>query len=221
MTDCKPVQGVYPLFRCQLRVCEFCYWRESKRVQKRYSNKLYDCVNAGFRLAILTLTIPNVTLISGRDYDLLFHKLKKLFQHDHVKIYIIGGLAKIETTYNADRQEFHPHIHIIIVYKACISQKKIRSIWIALTADMQDYELSDMPMPQVRNRSVWIKKIKFNKSSPVSIRSAIKRALNYICKFNPIADPQAFANIYLATKGKRLFRAYGELRRPLRSGFDR
>ena len=216
MEDCKTVDRVYPQFRCQLRVCEFCYWRESKRIYKRYANKLHDYVDGGFRLAILTLTIPNLSHISSQDYDRLFQKLKKLFQDNGVKIYLIGGLAKIETTYNADRQEFHPHIHIIIVYTDCISQKEIKPIWEALTAATDDYELSDTPLHHSSKRSVRFEEIEFNENDPASISRAIKKVLNYICKFNPIADPDAFASIYCATKGKRLIRAYGGLRNRLR-----
>ncbi|HKQ03729.1 MAG TPA: protein rep [Blastocatellia bacterium] len=212
MADSKSVQ-IASLFRCQLRYCEFCHWRDSRRIFRKYFRRLLACVDEGYRLAILTLTIRNLSSIRSQDYDRLSQNLKMFFQHDLFKQHVYGGLSRIETTFNDNRQEFHPHIHIIIAYRACISQNEIKAVWKALTADIEDYEPSDSPAAQASSRSTWIKKIEFNKSNPARIRKAIRGALNYVCKFNPIASPEAFANYYCATNGKRLVRAYGGLRR--------
>lgn len=213
MESTKPQQNASYLFHCQLRHCEFCNWRELKRVHKKHLNRFLRCVDADLRIALLTLTVPNVLTITGQDYDRLYESLKKLLNHKSVTPYICGGLAKVETTFNADRQEFHPHFHILIIYKTCIPQKRIKALWGALTADLENLELSDVPVSQVPSRSVWINKIQFNKNDPSSVRSAVKKSLNYICKFNPIADPEAFASFFCATKGKRLVRAFGGLRK--------
>jgi len=161
-----------------------------------------------------------VSALNSQDYDRLFERVKEFLSLEYVRRYIFGGVAKIETTYNAEHQEFHVHIHILIVYKACIPQKKIKALWGNLTADMGNYEPSDFPASTVSNRSVWIKSVKLNRSNPASIRKAVKNSLNYLCKFNPIDDPQAFAIMYGATKGKRLVRAYGGLRKGFRQGFN-
>lgn len=213
MESTKPQQNASYLFHCQLRHCEFCNWRELKRVRKKHLNRFLRCVDAGFRIALLTLTVPNVLTITGQEYDRLYECLKKLLNHPSVKPHIYGGLAKIETTFNADRGEFHPHFHILIIYRACIPQKRIKALWAALTADLENPELSDVPISQDSNRSVWIKRIGFDRSDLTSVRSAVKRSIEYICKFNPIADPEAFASFYCATKGKRLVRAFGGLRK--------
>ena len=213
MENCNSQQNGSYWFRCQLRHCEFCNWRESKRVRKKHLNRFLWCVDVDLRIALLTLTVPNVFTVKDQDYDRLFESLKKLLNHPSVKPSIYGALAKIETTFNADLEEFHPHFHILIVYRTCIPQKRIKALWAALTTDLQSYEPSDVPASQVPSRSVWINKIGFNKNDPISVRSAVKKSLNYICKFNPIADPEAFASFYCATKGKRLVRAFGGLRK--------
>lgn len=200
------------LFRCQLRFCEFCQWRDSRRIFRKYFRRLLACVDDGYRLAILTLTIRNLSSINSQNYDHLAQSLKALFQHPIFKQYVYGGLARIETTFNVDRAEFHPHIHIIIIYRACIPQNEIKALWQALTAGVEDYEPVDLPAAQPSTRSTWIRKIEFAESNPPSVRRTLRRALNYICKFNPIGDPEAFASHFHATSGKRLVRAYGVLR---------
>ena len=207
---------IFPRFRCQLRYCEFCSWRDSRRVVRKYFKRLLACVDDGYRLAILTLTIHNLSSISSQDYDRLSKNLKGLLQHDLFKANVFGVLARIETTFDADREEFHPHIHIILAYRACIPQKEIKPLWQMLTADIEDYQPSDMPAAQASSRSTWIQKLEFDESNPASVRKAIRNALNYICKFNPIASPEAFAAHYCATAGKQLIRAYGRLRRQTR-----
>jgi hypothetical protein len=179
-----------------------------------------DCVDGGLRIAILTLTVPNVSTIKSEDYDRLFEKLKALLNLEYVRRYIYGGVAKIETTYNVDRQEFHPHLHILIVYKACIPQKKIKALWAILTAELESSAFSDTPTSTAMSRSVWIKRVHFNRSNTASVRKAVRDSLNYLCKFNPINDPEAFASLYCETKGKRLIRAYGGLRKGFRVSFN-
>ena len=220
MANCKSQQTGAFLFSCQLRHCEFCFWRESRRARKQYLLRFLGCVEGGLRLAILTLTVPNVSALNSQDYDRLFERVKEFLSLEYVRRYIFGGVAKIETTYNVEHQEFHVHIHILIVYKACIPQKKIKALWGNLTADIENYEPSDFPASNVSNRSVWIKSVKLNRSNPASIRKAVRDSLNYLCKFNPIDDPEAFVSVYGATKGKRLIRAYGGLRKGYRQGFN-
>ena len=218
MANCQFQQSGPLLFPCQLRHCEFCSWRESRKARKQYLLRFLKCIDDGLRIATLTLTVPNVPTLKGQDYDRLFERVKEFLNLDYVRRCIFGGVARIETTYNADRQEFHPHFHILIVYKACISQKKIKALWGKLTGDLENYELSDCPTSSDFSRSVWIKKINFNRSNPASVRKAVRKSLNYLCKFSPIDDPEAFASIFCATKGKRLIRAYGGLRKGFRQG---
>lgn len=220
MSDCKSEQSAPLLFVCGLRYCEFCFWRESRRARKQYLLRFIKLIDDRLRLALLTLTVPNVSTLNSQDYDRLFERLKEFLNLDYVKRYIYGGVAKIETTYNAERQEFHPHFHILIVYKACMPQKKIKALWENLTADLDSYEPSDFPTLTVSSRSVWIKRIKFDTSKPASVRKAVRDSLNYLCKFNPIDEPKAFTSIYCATKGKRLIRAYGGLRKGFRCSFS-
>jgi hypothetical protein len=220
MASCKSRQNTPLLFPCGLRYCEFCFWRESRRARKQYLLRFLDCVDGGLRIAILTLTVPNVLTLNSEFYGRLFERLKELLNLAYVRRYIYGGVAKIETTYNADRQEFHPHFHVLIVYKACIPQKKIKALWGTLTVDLENFELSDFPACTVSSRSVWIKKINCDSSKPKSVREAVRDSLNYLCKFNPIPNPEAFASLYCATKGKRLIRAYGVLRKGFRESFN-
>lgn len=199
-----------PINRCNSRYCEFCSWRESKKARKRYSERVLNMANLGCKLAMLTLTVPNTYCVDSQDYDRLFDYYKTFLQEPLIKTKILGSLARIETTFNPDRGEFHPHIHAMIVYSGCIPQPEMKTTWARITEDdMSHIELSDVPGSGESSRSVWIESLDIESENP---KKTITRAVNYILKFQPICDPDAFASYYGAAKGKHLHRAFGAMR---------
>lgn len=102
---------------CKVRMCPCC--------QKRRSFKAAETMLAVAREALvrqptlkflfLTLTVPNVGLAELS--DTLIHitqSWNKLIQRKRVKRVIKGYHRAIEITYNADRVDYHPHMHVIL-----------------------------------------------------------------------------------------------------------
>jgi len=86
--------------------------RTAKMIERYYPVIRSEILDGYF----VTLTIPNVQgqrlkqVIS--DMILNFQRIKnKMAFRDQVKI---KGIRKIEITYNPDRHDFHPHLHILI-----------------------------------------------------------------------------------------------------------
>jgi hypothetical protein len=68
----------HPAYRCELRYCEFCYWRNSKSSRLRYRRRLEELFKLGYRFSFLTLTIPNVPDIDRAECEYLFRCLNLL-----------------------------------------------------------------------------------------------------------------------------------------------
>jgi hypothetical protein len=142
----------------------------------------------------------------------MFASYRKLLRRYPFKGRAIGSIARVEVDYNADTQEFHIHIHAILVYKQCIPQEEIKVAWFKLTKQVADYiELRDSPNKSDTPRSVWIDKIEVDDENVFRGDSAIGDALGYISKFRPFNDPEAFAQFECSAKGFRFVRAYGAL----------
>ena len=92
----------------------------------------------GYEFIFLTLTVPNVTgneLV--RELDEQYLALKRLIQRKEFKAISNGFIRKTEITYNQKRNDFHPHIHMLIAVNKSyftekslyVSQHKWQEIW--------------------------------------------------------------------------------------------
>jgi hypothetical protein len=208
-----------PIYRCQSRICEFCYWRVANRVCQKYVPRFVACAQQGFNIGSLTLTIPNLQEIRGIDFKHLATDWKAFLHQEPMRSGFTGALAKIETEYNSTYQEYHPHIHSLFTYRHCISHQVLKAAWGKLTCTPEEeIKLRDIPDTDAPARSVWINKIADSSSSPEDLWKAVQDAIDYMCKFQPISSPQAFVEYVLAVRGKHLVRAFGMARnRPKRA----
>ena len=89
------------------------------------------------KFIFLTLTVKNVV---GEELSAELSRLTKsfdrLFKRAKVKKAVIGYLRAIEVTYNAERDDYHPHIHVLLMVKASyfggdyyISQDEWTAMW--------------------------------------------------------------------------------------------
>ena len=151
----------------------------------------------------VTLTLPNCT---GNDlpvtldfmqetFGKIHAKLKKQFQRG--KREKIVGLRKLECTYNADRNDYHPHYHLII------RGEKNASDFLA----------------------EWLKRVPNAKSIAQDIRPADSKAVKELFKYftkavttirnkkGEIKDRMIYADamdiIFNSIKGKRTFQNFG------------
>lgn len=123
---------------CGNRFCSMCAWRQTKKDALKISI-IMEFIKKELNLdfIFLTLTAPNVKSENLNDeikkYNLSFKKLTK--RKEFMKI-SKGYVRKLEVTYNQERNDYHPHFHVIIVVnksyftdKTYISKKKFLKLW--------------------------------------------------------------------------------------------
>ena len=120
---------------CRDRFCPVCNWRLSlKRYVKMHD--VFEIIDQRYPRAIytmITLTLKNC----DREYiDLALDRISEAWH----KIYcskkfrqLVNGYAKsIEITYNRNTHQFHPHLHIIVMWKDRSHDDYIINRWIKL-----------------------------------------------------------------------------------------
>ena len=146
---------------CRVRVCPMCNWRRSLKLFSQVS-AVTDAILAEkkARFIFVTLTVENVRGEVLRDTIDGLNKAFKYIVDKHqtfapakkLKENLLGYMKAEEITYNADRDDFHPHIHAILEVRPTyfsgdgyIKQKDWTALWRAALG--VDYD----PLVDVRN----------------------------------------------------------------------
>ena len=102
---------------CKIRICPCCQKRRSFKAGETMLAVAKEALvrQPTLKFLFLTLTVPNVELEELSDtlthITQSWHRLKN---RKKVKRIIKGYHRAIEITYNADRGDYHPHMHIIL-----------------------------------------------------------------------------------------------------------
>lgn len=129
---------------CRVRLCPMCNWRRSLKLFSQVS-AITDAILAEkkARFIFVTLTIQNVQGDALRE---TLDKLNKAFTYitaksrnfapaKKLKKNLLGYMKAEEITYNAERNDFHPHIHAILEVRLSyfkngyIKQKDWTELW--------------------------------------------------------------------------------------------
>lgn len=99
---------------CKSRFCATCQWRRSRLLYNQ-NMQVYQQLYKDYRFIFITLTIPNVPIEQLKHgLDTMQHAWHSLRNDREFKsIGIAGMMRTIEVTYNRERNDFHPHYHII------------------------------------------------------------------------------------------------------------
>jgi plasmid rolling circle replication initiator protein Rep len=109
-TDNK-IKGHY----CKNRWCIVCNRIRTAKLINGYKTVLEKLPNKYF----VTLTVPNVKAeVLRSTIKEMTHTFQNVRKHLQKKKVYIKGLRKLECTYNAIRNDFHPHFHFIVSDKA-------------------------------------------------------------------------------------------------------
>lgn len=112
---------------CKNRFCPICAWRKAKKDALALSVMMkYIKAEHGKEFIFLTLTAPNVPADELheeiKDYNKAF---QRLMQRQEVKKVVKGYARKLEITYNKERNDYHPHFHVLIaVNKSYFTDKE-------------------------------------------------------------------------------------------------
>ena len=129
---------------CGNRFCPMCAWRKARKDALKIS-VIMKWLEVEYDKAFIfvTLTAPNVRadeLTAEIDkYNLAF---KKLTKRKEIAPIFDGYIRKLEVTYNADQQTYHPHFHILFVVNKSyftsrdyVKQAKWLKLWREVTGD--------------------------------------------------------------------------------------
>ncbi len=96
---------------CHDRLCKPCQAARGRLIR---NNIAAHAERDHRRYRFLTLTQPHSSLPLDDQIESLYRRFKALRRTRFWRRYITGGVAFLEVTYNAERQEWHPHLHAII-----------------------------------------------------------------------------------------------------------
>lgn len=172
-----------------------CSWRQSKKDALKISILLkYIQEEFKYEFIFLTLTAPNVGGSAlGDEIKKYNNSFKKLMQLKQVKKISKGYVRKLEVTYNQERDDYHPHFHVMIsVTKSYFKNKDYikKKQWLELWQQC----MNDSLITQVD-----VKKM------DTSNEKAIAEIAKYGAKdADYLQSQEVFDVFYAALKGKQL-----------------
>jgi len=145
-----------------------------------------------YEFIFLTLTVPNVAgdeLVGELDEQYL--ALKRLIQRKEFKAISKGFIRKTEITYNQKRNDFHPHIHMLIAVNKSYFRKK--SLYVT----------------QHKWQEIWKKCKKDNSITQVNVKKANESSFKELAKYEAKDfdmlgySQEVFDVFYKALKGRK------------------
>nr|WP_234944118.1 protein rep [Enterococcus faecium] len=182
---------------CDNRFCPICAWKKSRKNALKISVLMqYLREEEKKEFVFLTLTAPNVKADELDDEIKHYNKsFQRLMQRKEVKSVVKGYVRKLEVTYNKERDDYHPHFHVILaVNKSYFTDTKAyiaRDRWLEL----------------------WQKSTKNNLITQVDVRKVKatdnKKEVSEIAKYSAkdsdyLEDEKVFDTFYKSLSGKRL-----------------
>lgn len=192
---------------CKNRFCPLCAWRKAKKDSLKISILLkYIQEDFGYEFVFLTLTAPNVKGLVLNDEIKKYNKsFKNLMQLKEVKKITKGYVRKLEVTYNQERDDYHPHFHVMIaVNKSYFKSRDYikKKQWLELWKEC----MNDSSITQVDVRKM-----------DTSDSNAIAEIAKYGAKdADYMISQEVFDVFYKALKGKQLLTYSGVFKEALK-----
>ena len=192
---------------CKNRFCPLCSWRKARKDSLKISILLkYIQEQFKYEFIFLTLTAPNVSgdLLNDeiKKYN---NSFKKLMQLKQVKKISKGHIRKLEVTYNKERNDYHPHFHVMIAVTRSYFKNKDyikKKEWLELWQQC----MNDTSITQVD-----VRKMNTDDSS------AIAEVSKYGAKdADYLISQEVFDVFYAALKGKQLLTFSGAFKDALK-----
>jgi len=197
---------------CRNRLCSLCNWRRSRRIFAEVSQvmNVVEERHPELQPILLTLTKKNC------DFDDLINEIgdiltgwKMLSNYKQVKSQVKGSFRALEVTYNIKSNEWHAHIHAILLFdesyfarrnKKYMTQGNWSELW--RRAMKLDYD----PIVDVR-------KINNNKGKEVAeVAKYTAKSSDYLKKDLELTD-KLVSMLSRALHGRRLFQFGGVMKK--------
>jgi len=177
---------------CKHPLCPLCSWRKSLKNAK-ITHKTLKIVEKEEFLYLLTLTISNVNPITKRIIRDLYQNSKKFLDK---RYYSKSYLSQFEITYNPEREDYHPHIHLLF-------------------SSPMEHDTSENAIR--KNNELWggyyNQKYQITDIRPVEdVEKASFELCKYLCKSPAISTTEAITGIISPTTNLRQFNYAGLMR---------
>lgn len=190
---------------CKNRFCPMCSWRKSLSDAFKIAIISHWIAEKNKKKFIfLTLTVPNVAKSELKEsIKELNQSFNRLMKYKEIVGVVKGFVRKLEVTYNEDRDDYHPHLHVMIaVNKSYFSNRtylnhdKWLQLWQKATKN-----------PKITQ--VDVRAIKNNDDT--SFFDAVLEIAKYTAKDSDmLKSEEVFDTFYHSLKGVRLL-GYGGL----------
>lgn len=175
---------------CGSRVCPRCRFNWSRRVREQLEARLQRIATG--RASLLTLTIKSSNAPLQLQIANLYNAFRRLRSKPLWRKNVSGWFCVLEITWNADRRQWHPHLHLVLD-AGFMHQHALSKLWLTATRG---------------SRIIDIRRIK------ETSRTA-KYLTSYLTKANGLNDTtelQTLAELYATYQKARLYRAGGTLK---------
>ncbi|WP_263367952.1 protein rep [Edaphobacter bradus] len=207
---------------CNHRLCPLC---NAARLE-HYREPAREILAAMKNPTFLTLTVPNQQRLTAKTYKELRAQWKS-FQRSN-KSWITGGLYSMETTFNRERLDWHPHIHAVVDFPWPTTgipreqfvrlKRMIEFAWLRSVSKeaRKHYKRSEFER--------WLRESAANAHSqdwnrrfrrvthlrPVKGDNAVYEVIKYVTKSSRFLDiPQAVEEFLRAVRGVRVIQTFG------------
>lgn len=141
-------------------LCAPCALRRAARLLAEFLPKYNQVIteNPALKTSLVTLTVKNgedlaerfnhlqnaVKTLQARRRD---SKRKRKWGESSEWSKVLGAIGSYEVTYNNDTQEWHPHVHIIVVSETDLSEYRLKGEWYQITGDSHQCDVSPVRNP--------------------------------------------------------------------------
>lgn len=182
---------------CENRFCPVCAWKNARKNAMKLSILMdYLRKEEKKEFIFLTLTAPNVKELELEDEIKHYNQsFQRLMQRKEVKSIVKGYVRKLEVTYNKDRDDYHPHFHVILaVNKSYFTDKNYyinQNRWLELW--------------QQSTKNPLITQVDVRKVKQTENKKEISEIAKYSAKDSDyLQDQKVFKTFYQSLTGKRL-----------------
>ena len=118
---------LYQSYFCKNKLCALCNWRRSMKYSYQASKIVEEAMirQPKGRFLFLTLTVKNVT---GQELNQsmtdILRGFNRLMKYKKVDKNLIGFLRATEVTYSKELDNYHPHLHVLLMVRPSYFQAK-------------------------------------------------------------------------------------------------
>ncbi len=172
---------------CRLRWCPICSRGKVYRISENVTTWLKSLKTPKF----LTLTLRHSNNPLSEQVEKLYSSFLRLRRNTTVKKSLRGGVWFFQITYNSDRKQWHPHLHVAID-SDYIAHSYLSSLWNQITGDSKVVDIRT-----IKDKSEAAKYIGRYVSRPMNIQSL---------------DSDSRLELFFSLEGRRFYGSFGNAR---------